>query len=85
MESHLNVVLHCMMCLVTGESTHVDAIKMFYTQSAQSRGEEKDRLLAGIQLLGSLFRVHSTQTTQTRPQHPPSTHVTRRRSCFDYD
>ena len=36
------------MCLVTGESTHVDAIKMFYTQSAQRRGEEKDRLLAGI-------------------------------------
>jgi len=47
MESHLNV-LHFMMCLVTGESTHVDAIKMFYTQSAQRRGEEKDRLLAGI-------------------------------------
>ena len=46
MESHLNV-LHCMMCLVTGESTHVDAIKMFYTQSAQRRGEEKDLLLAG--------------------------------------
>ena len=42
MESHLNVVLHCMMCLVTGESTHVDAIKMFYTQSAQSTKKKTD-------------------------------------------
>lgn len=53
------------MCLVTGESTHVDAIKKIYTQSAQRRGEEKDRLLAGISVETLRYSVSDTDYTNT--------------------